>query len=45
MPSITSKVGLGVQGEARQRLTEFWQENTLIIANALFQQTKRRSYT
>ena len=28
--------------EARQRLTEFCQENTVIIANTLFQQHKRR---
>ena len=30
-----------VQNEAKQRLTEFCQENALIIANALFQQHKR----
>jgi len=34
---------LGVQNEAGQRLTE--QENTLIIANILSQQHKRRPYT
>ena len=28
-----------------QRLTEFRQENTLVIANTLFQQHKRRLYT
>ena len=28
-----------------QRLTEFCQENTLVIANTLFQQHKRRLYT
>ena len=39
------KSGLGVQNETRQRLTEFCQENALIIANALFQQHKRRLYT
>ena len=33
--------GLGVQDEARQRLTEFCQENALITANTLFQQDKR----
>ena len=33
----TGKFGLGVQNEAGQRLTEFCQENTLIIANTLFQ--------
>ena len=36
---------LGVQKEAVQRLTEFRQENTLLIANTLFQQRKRRLYT
>ena len=36
------KFGLGVQNEAGQRLTEFCQENTLVIANTLFQQHKRR---
>ena len=40
-PGITSKFGLGVQNEAGQRLTEFCQENTLVIANTLFQQHKR----
>ena len=39
------KFGLGVQDETRQRLTEFCQENTLVIANTLFQQHKRRLYT
>ena len=29
-------------GLARQRLIEVWQENTLVIANTLFQQHKRR---
>ena len=44
-PGVTGKFGLGVQNEAGQRLTEFCQENTLIIANTLFQQHKRRLYT
>ena len=44
-PGGTGKFGLGVQNEAGQRLTEFCQENTLIIANTLFQQHKRRLYT
>ena len=30
-----------VQNEAGQRLTELCQENTLVIANTLFQQHKR----
>ena len=33
---ITGKFGLGVQHEAGQRLTEFCQENALVIANTLF---------
>ena len=44
-PGETGKFGLGVQNEAGQRLIEFCQENTLIIANTLFQQHKRRLYT
>ena len=39
------KIGLGVQNEAGQRLTEFCQENTVVIANTLFQKNKRRFYT
>ena len=38
---LTGKFGLGVQNEAGQRLTEFCQENTLVIENTLFQQHKR----
>ena len=45
IPGITGKFGLGVQNEAGQRLIEFCQENTLVIANILFQQHKRRLYT
>ena len=41
-PGITGKFGLGVQNEAGKRLIEFCQENTLVIANTLFQQHKRR---
>ena len=44
-PGVTGKVGLGVQNEAEQRLIEFCQENTLVIANTLVQQHKRRLYT
>ena len=40
-----SKFGLGIRNEAGQRLIEFCQENTLVIANTLFQQHKRRLYT
>ena len=45
IPGVTGKFGLGVQNEAGQRLTEFCQENTLVIANTLFQKYKRRLYT
>ena len=38
---VTGKFGFGVQNEAGQRLTEFCQENTLVIANTLFQQHER----
>ena len=41
---VTGKFGLGVQNEAGQRLTEFCQENALVIANTLFQQHKRQLY-
>ena len=44
-PGVTGKFGLGVQNEEGQRLTEFCQENALVIANTLFQQHKRRLYT
>ena len=40
-PGVTGKFGLGVQNEADQRLTNSCQENTLVIANTLFQQQKR----
>ena len=44
-PGVTGKFGFGVQNEAGQRLTEFCQENALVIANTFFQQHKRRFYT
>ena len=44
-PRVPGKFGLGVQNEAGQRLIEFCQENTLVIANTLFQQHTRRFYT
>ena len=43
-PGVTGKFGLGIWNEAGQRLIEFCQENTLVIANTLFQQHKRRLY-
>ena len=42
---VTGKFGLGILNEAGQRLIEFCQENTLVIANTLFQQHKRKLYT
>ena len=44
IPGVTDKFGLGIRNEAGQRLIEFCQENSLIIANTLFQH-KRRIYT
>ena len=43
-PGVTGKFGLGIWNEAGQRLTEFCQENALVIANTLFQQHKTRLY-
>ena len=43
IPGITGKLGLGIQNEAGQRLTEFCQENTLVIQNTLFQQPYTRT--
>ena len=45
IPGVTGKFGLGVQNEAGQKLTEFCQENALVMTNTLFQQHKRRLYT
>ena len=44
-PGVTGKFSLGIRNKAGQRLIEFGQENTLVIANILFQQHKRRLYT
>ena len=41
-PGVT---GLGIWNEAGQRLIQFCEDNTLAIANTLFQQHKRRLYT
>ena len=38
---VTDRFGLGVQNEAGQSLTEFCQENALVIANTLFHLHKR----
>ena len=40
---ISGKFELGVQNEAGQRLIQFCQKNTLVIANTLFQQQRRPS--
>ena len=45
IPGVTGKFGLEVQNEVGQRLTEFCQENPLVIANTLFQQHKSQLYT
>ena len=44
-PGVTGKFGLGVQNEVGQILTEFCEENVLVIANTLLEQHKRRLYT
>ena len=44
-PGVTGKFGLRVQNEAGQRLTEFCQENSLVIVNTLFQQHKSQLCT
>ena len=41
IPGVTGTFGLGVQNEPGQRLTEFSQEGSLVIANTLFQQHKK----
>ena len=40
IPGVTGKFGLTEQNEAGQRLTEFCQENALVIANTLFNPTR-----
>ena len=40
---VTGKFGLGVQNEAGQGLIEFCQENALVIANILFNNTREDS--
>ena len=44
-PGISGNFDLGVQNEAGQRLIEFCQDNTLVIANSPYQQHRRRLYT
>ena len=45
IPGVTDTFGLGVQNDAGQSLTEFYQENALVIENILFQQHEKRLYT
>ena len=42
-PGVTGKFGLGIRNEAGQRLIDFCQENALVIANTLFQNTREDS--
>ena len=44
-PGVRGKFGSGVWNEAGQRLIEFCKENTLVIANTIFKQHKKRLYT
>ena len=43
IPGVTGKIGLGVQNETGQRLIEFFQENTLVIANTASKNTREDS--
>ena len=43
IPGLTGKIGLGLQNEAAQRLTDFYQENALVIANAPSNNTREDS--
>ena len=45
IPEVTSKFGLGVQNEAGQRLTEFCQENTLVIEQEAQEKTLHMDIT
>ena len=42
-PGVTGKFGLGMWNEAGQRLTEFCQENALVIANTSSNNTREDS--
>ena len=43
IPGVTGKFRLGVQNEIGQKLTEFCQENTLVIANPPSNNTREDS--
>ena len=45
IPGVIGKFGLGVQNEADQRLTEFCQENAVVMANTFFKKHKGWLYT
>ena len=45
IPGVTGKLGLGVQNGSRSKANRVLPKNTLLIANTLFQQHKRRLYT
>ena len=42
-PRVTGKFALGIWNEAGQKLLEFCQENALVIANTLFNNTREDS--
>ena len=44
-PAVIDKLGLGVQNEEGQRLTEFCRENAQVIANASSNNTKDYTWT
>ena len=44
IPGVIGKSGFRVQNEEGQKLREFYEENTLVIANTLFPQHKRQLY-
>ena len=43
IPGITGRFGLGVQNEAGQQLTEFCQENVLVIAKNPLSTTQEKT--
>ena len=45
IPGVNRQIWPWSTNQIEQRLTEFYQENTLVIANTLFQQHMRRPYT
>ena len=44
IPGVTGRFGSGVQNKQVKGWQIFFQENTLVIANTLFQQHRRRFY-